>query len=142
MTQTFTTSFERKIALPIENVWNAWADRTKWSSWVQMEMTNDFRVGGEYHNGKGEGGKYVKIVPLETIRFTWEMKRYQPGSIIEVNFKETENQTTECQLIHSNLQTQSDKDDSVLGWNWAMDSLKSFLENGKPLSWEEWEKLK
>ena len=106
-----------------------------------MNMTNDFVVGGEYGNGQGEGGKYLKIVPMETIQFSWNMRRYKPGSIIEVSFAKKGNTTTECKLIHSNLQSQSDKDDSGLGWNWAMDSLKSFLETGKPLSWEEWEKF-
>lgn len=140
--QTFITSFERKITAPIKDVWEAWADAGKWSSWVLMDMTNDFKVGSEYHNGKGEGGRYLKIVHKETIQFSWEIKRYKPGSIVEVNFKSIDNKITECKLIHTNLQTQSDKDDSELGWNWAMDSLKSFLETGKPLSWEEWEKLK
>lgn len=140
--QIFETSFERKITAPIKDVWDVWADPAKWSLWVLMEMTNEFKVGSEYRNGKGEGGSYLKIVPMESIQFSWEMKRYKPGSIIEVNFKSIDNQITECKLIHSNLQTEGDKDDSELGWNWAMDSLKSFLETGKPLSWEEWENFK
>lgn len=140
--QTFVTSFERKINAPIKNVWEAWADADKWSSWVLMDMTNDFNVGGEYHNDKGEGGRYLKIVNMETIQFSWEMKRYKPGSFVEVRFKSIDNKVTECQLIHTNLQSQIDKHDSELGWNWAMDSLKSFLETGNPLRWEEWEKWK
>lgn len=140
--QPIMTSFTRNISASVNDVWTAWSDQVKWSSWVLMDMTNDFKTGGEYNNGKGEGGRYLKIVPMETIQFTWEMKRYKPGSIIEVNFKPLENTRTVCTLLHSNLQSQNDKDDSELGWNWAMDSLKSFLETGKPLSWEEWEKLK
>jgi uncharacterized protein YndB with AHSA1/START domain len=60
--QVFTTSFSGKISLPVMDVWYAWADQTKWSSWVLMDITNEFIVGGEYHNGKGEGGKYLDVL--------------------------------------------------------------------------------
>ena len=139
--QTYETSFEREINSPLENVWSAWSDQTKWSSWVSMKMTTDFRVGGRYNNGNGEGGRYLEIIPHKIIQFTWEMKRYKPGSIIEVSFYNNKADTTICKLSHKNLQSISDKSDSELGWNWAMDSLKSFIENGKALSWEEWETL-
>ena len=46
---------------------------------------------------------------------------------------------TLCKLVHLNLQSESGVNDAQLGWASAMDSLQSFLEAGKALSWEEWE---
>jgi len=138
MEQTFNTSFERQINAAIEKVWQAWADASLWSSWVFMNMKTDFRVGGRYDNGKDEGGEYLEIVPMQKIKFTWEMKRYRPGSIIEIEFEST-GQSTLCKLLHSNLQTLNDVHDAELGWNWALYSMQCFLETGKPVSWEAWE---
>jgi uncharacterized protein YndB with AHSA1/START domain len=133
----FERSFSRRINAPLEKTWQAWA--ALWSVWVQMNMSNDFRKGGSYNNGMGEGGEYIEIVPQKTISFTWQMKRYQPVSSIEVRFVPEGPSCTICTLTHKNLQCESDAADAELGWNWAMDSLQSFLEEGKALSWEQWE---
>ncbi len=140
--QAFTNSISRQIKAPVKKVWDAWADKYYWSEWVMMTITNDFRVGGKYDNGKGEGGEYKEIKLHEKISFTWNMKRYIPGSYVEVSFLSIDDKTTLCTLTHQNLQAESDRADSELGWSWAMDSLQAFLETGKPVSWEAWEKQK
>lgn len=134
----FETTHQYKINAPPEKVWQAWADAAQWSVWVQMNMSNNFSIGKKFSNGKNEGGEYLAIAYLQKISFTWEMKRYTAGSIVTIHFKPDENATI-CTLTHHQLQTQSDLQDARLGWNWAMDSLQSFMENNKPLSWEEWE---
>ena len=90
---------------------------------------------GRFENGQGEGGTYTSIDPHKLIGFTWDMRRYKPGSTIEV--RAAKGDETPCQLARLNLQSESDVDDARLGWAWAMDSLQSFLEAGKALSWEE-----
>jgi hypothetical protein len=42
------------------------------------------------------------------------------------------------ELIHSELASEKDKQDMQGGWSWALASLKSYLETGKPVSYEEW----
>jgi hypothetical protein len=43
-------------------------------------------------------------------------------------------------LTHSQLKTKEDADNLKTGWAWALTSLKTFLETGKPIRYDEWEK--
>jgi hypothetical protein len=38
------------------------------------------------------------------------------------------------------LASQDDREEMREGWSWALDSLKSFLETGKPVTFEEWKR--
>ena len=134
----YSMSTQRLIAAPIADVWSAWADPLRWSQWVMMDMTSDFRAGGRFSNGKGEGGMYKRISEPSLLMFTWDMSRYQSGSSVEVYITEQGDQTL-CRLDHVALQHIDDMHDAEVGWAWAMDSLKTFLETGAPLSWEQWE---
>ncbi len=138
---TFSMSTQRLIAAPAADVWTAWADPVRWSQWVQMTMTSDFRAGGRFDNGQGEGGVYKRIREPSLLMFTWEMQRYKPGSSVEVYITEQGDKTL-CRLDHVALQLEDDMHDAELGWAWAMDSLQTFLETGTALSWEQWEASK
>jgi uncharacterized protein YndB with AHSA1/START domain len=138
---TFKITFERTINAPIQKVWEAWSDPTTWSKWAFQNITSDFKVGGKFDNGKGEGGEYIIIEPLKLIRFTWDINHYEPGSFIQIIFISKGEKETLCRLEHNELKRQSDKLDSEIGWNWGMDSLKSFLETGKGLTWDDWQTL-
>ena len=134
----YSMTTQRSIAAPIADVWSAWADPSRWSQWVMMEMTSDFQTGGRFSNGKAEGGVYKRIVEPSLLTFTWEMSRYQSGSSVEVYITE-QGDNTLCRLDHVALQHIEDMHDAEVGWAWAMDSLKTFLETGVALSWEQWE---
>jgi len=43
-------------------------------------------------------------------------------------------------LTHYQLKSKKDQVSLKDGWQWAFDSLKSFLEKGVPISVSEWEK--
>lgn len=45
-------------------------------------------------------------------------------------------------LSHEKLSSKAEVEDLREGWSWAMDSLKSYLETGKSISWKEWKKTK
>ena len=134
----YSMTTQRSIAAPIADVWSAWADPSRWSQWVMMEMTSDFQTCGRFSNGKAEGGVYKRIVEPSLLMFTWEMSRYQSGSSVEVYITEQGDKTL-CRLDHVALQHIEDMHDAEVGWAWAMDSLKTFLETGVALSWEQWE---
>lgn len=134
---SFRTS--RTLRAPIDRVWRAWADGAEWSAWVGMSMRVDFRCGGRFDNGHGEGGEYLAIERPSLIRFTWEMNRYEPGSFVEVRLTARGPNTTECELRHLQLHTTQNCEDAHRGWSWAMDSLQSWVESGEPLPWEAWD---
>jgi uncharacterized protein YndB with AHSA1/START domain len=134
----FECMAERLIQAPASAVWQAWADAGKWSAWAQMNITSDFRTGGRWNNDNGEGGEYIEITEHRLIRFTWEMKRFFPGTMVDVSLLANNNGSAICRLRHKNLQRQQDCNQADMGWNWAMDSLKCLLETNQSLKPCEW----
>ena len=134
----FGTSVQRTVKTTIDRAWNAWADPAELSSWFTTNAQQDFIEGGRYSNGDNDSGEFKRIVNHKLIRFTWEQKHHQPGSEVEVTFNERVDGKVVIRLQHEKLAIKKDTDDLKEGWSWAMDSLKSYLETGKKITWEEW----
>jgi hypothetical protein len=48
--------------------------------------------------------------------------------------------TVRVMLVHQGIATREGSLDMEGGWSWALDSLRSFLELGKPIPHSEWER--
>lgn len=126
------------IRRPLERVWDAWADSGQMSTWFSEGTRQDFRVGGRYENGDHDAGTFLEIEPMESIRFTWEQKIHHPGSVVEVRFESASAEETEVQIHHTDLFDESEVENLTEGWSWALDSLKNYLEKGRPIGFDEW----
>ena len=128
---------ERSISVPLERAYGAWEDAAQIGTWFSPETEQDVRVGGRYRNSDGDTGEYLEVVPGRLLRFSWEQPKASPGSTVLVEFEPEGDDVTTVRLTHTEL-----SDDAVMemqmGWEWALDSLKSYLETGQPVSHEDW----
>lgn len=138
----FQVSVSRVISASVERAWEAWSTEKGMDGWFSGRTKQEFRVGGRYENGDNDSGEFRVIVPNDRIRFTWEQKQHQPGSVVDVRF--TPNGAAKCQVViqHNDLANDAEAKDLKEGWSWAIDSLKSFLESGKPIRFDDWRAAK
>jgi uncharacterized protein YndB with AHSA1/START domain len=130
----FELSVQRTINAPVTRAWNAWAEAEQLSSWFTTGQQQEFREGARYRNNDGDAGTFLRIVPRKQLRFTWETRHHRPGSEVRVEFAAKGRGRSVVRLTHSKLGSKQDRDDLKPAWGWAMDSLKSWLETGKPLA--------
>lgn len=135
-------SVSRTIAAAPGEIFDAWADPAKLNLWFTTKMKHDFRQGGEYKNGDGDKGVYLYIADAKRIRFTWENEKHCPGTEVNVWFFKAPSGKTSVRISHSKLASEKDVADMREGWSWALDSLKSFIETGKPIKHEDWLKAR
>lgn len=135
----FAVSVTRTIAAPVERVWQAWADALLLSEWFASKASHDFREGGVYDNGDGDKGRYKRIVPNKRLSFTWENEKHSPGSAVIVEFNGKGDKTTVV-VTHDKLPDKTGCEDMKKSWTWALTSLKSYLETGNPVRYEDWDK--
>jgi len=138
----FAVSVSRTVDVSLTKAWNAWAKAEELSKWFTTSAKQDFKEGGRYENADKDSGTFLKIVPKKRILFTWEQKQHKPGSEVEVTFQEKEKGKVRMCLSHEKLSSKAEVEDLREGWSWAMDSLKSYLETGKSISWKEWKQAK
>lgn len=134
----FAATVSRTINVPIQRVWDAWADSAQVSKWFTTNANQDFREGGMYDNGDGDRGIYKRIVPLKRLIFTWENEKHCPGTRVAIDFVSKGESKTGIVITHEKLADKAGSDEMKMGWNWALTSLKSYLETGTPVNYEEW----
>jgi uncharacterized protein YndB with AHSA1/START domain len=134
------TTVKQTIHVPSEKVFNAWAFAGELSKWFTTNAVQDFKVGGNYSNGDGDSGTFLEIIPGKLIRFSWENKNHCPGTEVTIELSELSPGITELKISHENLSNDEHINGMNKGWSWAVYSLKSYLETGKPVSYETWEK--
>lgn len=129
-----TLKFTREFLVPVENLYNAWADRSAFMAWWKdLSVANmDFRKGGSYRlewkNSPGDfsEGIYKEVIPNEKIVFTWSTKGCSgdasgaKDSLITLNFRATGQSTCEMDLIHDLLSTEAARDSHYGGWTAAL----------------------
>ena len=128
---------QRTIHVPLERLWNAWADASQLESWFADKAEQDFRVGGRYKNSDGDEGKFLDIMHHKKILFTWEQPDYTAGSIVAVHFRVLSEDVSELLLRHTRVAC-DDETDLYIAWSWTIDSLVSWLERGETLEYESW----
>jgi uncharacterized protein YndB with AHSA1/START domain len=136
----FAVNVTRTIEAPVEKAWSAWANPAELSTWFTTEAQQDFREGGSYQNADKDKGVFKKIVPNQRLEFTWDNEKHSPGSIVIVEFMSKGPNKTTVAITHDKLADSQATADMKIGWTWALTSLKSYLETGKAIRYEEWEK--
>lgn len=134
----FAADVTRTIDCGIRKAYAAWRDPARLSVWFTTKAEQEFRAGGRYSNADGDCGVFLAIEPLRRIRFTWENPRHHTGSSVEVRFARKEDGRTLIRVSHGRLAAKKEAEDLKGAWSWALDSLKSYLETGRPIPHEEW----
>jgi len=134
----FELSVQRTIQTSATKAYEAFSDPKLVSKWFTTKHHAVLKVGGAYHNADGDQGTFLVLEPRRRLKFTWDNKDHCPGTVVDVTFTPSGTRKVAVRLQHMKLKSRSDREDMKGGWSWAMDSLKSFLETGKPIPHEVW----
>jgi uncharacterized protein YndB with AHSA1/START domain len=137
---SYEVSVQRTIATTPEQAFNACTDAKLLSKWFTTKATVDLREGGRYSNADGDTGEFRRIDPPRRVRFTWGNPKHCPGTTVEISFTRRGLDKTAIRIQHMKLASEKDREAMREGWSWALDSLKSFLETGRPVTFETWKK--
>lgn len=134
----FALNVSRTMAASSADVWEAWLDASKVSTWFTAEHRHEFAEGGGYKNSDGDRGVYKKIVALKRIEMTWDNPEHCPGTLVVVEFLSKGPAKTTVAVTHEKLESKAAVEEMREGWTWALESLRSYLESGKPILFEDW----
>lgn len=138
----FALSVQRALAVTADRAWEAWTDRAEATKWFAPRHTQDFRVGGRFHNSGGARGEFRRIVDGRFLRFTWEGPRRVRRGTVEVEFAARGDDRCTVKLVHGRMATAEDREEMRLFWARALDSFKSWVETGVPVAAAEWRAAK
>ena len=149
MTDARTLHIERTFQAPVEAVFDAWTSeevlRRWWYTehgWETSEAEVDLRVGGvvrvvmrdpEEDVEHGGGGNYTEIERPTRLAFTWIWDGDTRGTLIELDFRETDGATT-VSFTHSGLWDEEAVRSHEDGWGKLFDRLKRTLAQTGPPS--------
>lgn len=139
-TDQYTLRLIKTVRAKAGTSFDAFTDPTQLSRWFTEEATADLRIGGRYSNSDGDKGKFLEIDPPRWVKFTWENEKHCPNTIVEVEFVDSSPGRTEIHLTHSSLASKENVEEMKEGWGWALVSLASYLETGKPVSFKDWKR--
>ena len=145
VTDGHTLTMERTYGAPAQRVFDAFTSeevmRRWWHAgrdWETPEARVDLRVGGEVRVimrnphadvRYGGGGEYIEVDPPTRLAFTWtwDDDRNQARQLIEIDFEETNGQTT-VRFTHSGLWDEEAVASHENGWGTAFDNLARALD--------------
>lgn len=122
----------RQFALSVEQLFNAWRDPNKVRQWfapgelVVPELNIDFREGGSFRivmldeqtkNTHTATGCYQSIKENESLQFSWQWENSPNVTQVKLSFKSIDDTHSELELIHSEFNTEEDRDNHNRGWN-------------------------
>ncbi|MCJ2532259.1 MAG: SRPBCC domain-containing protein, partial [Candidatus Thermoplasmatota archaeon] len=105
--------------------------------WFTQDARADLRIGGRYENKDSDQGEFLRLDPPRRIRYTWENPNHAPGTVVEIWIDPKDETNSLIRLAHSRLKNREEFEDLKMGWGWALDSLRSYLETGRPIPYEE-----
>ncbi len=133
-------NLSRTIKAPIESVYNAWLDPEMLTKFMipgegmtVPKAETDAREGGRFDiimqagdKQMPHGGVYKKLSPYSQIVFTWESPMSIDGSIVTLNFSET-NEGTAVELIHVKFKDEAYRADHEGGWTSILNALDNIF---------------
>lgn len=134
----FSLDVQRTVKSSPQTAFDSFLSAEHLVKWFTKKARADLRVGGAYSNSDGDTGEFLTLEPPRRARFTWDNKRHCPGTIVEFTVRPSGNGKVAVRVTHSRLKTARDREKMKQGWNWAMDSFKSYLETGQPIPHEVW----
>ncbi len=142
MSDNRTLRIERTFQAPAEAVFDAWTSeevlRRWWHTergWETSGAEVDLRIGGVVHVVMrdpdkdveyGGGGNYTEIERPTRLAFTWIWDGDTRGTLIELDFKETDGITT-VSFTHSGLWDEQAVRSHEDGWGKLFDGLEGVL---------------
>jgi uncharacterized protein YndB with AHSA1/START domain len=142
VTENRTLHIERTFDAPVEDVFDAWTSadviRRWWrveEHWETREAIVDLRIGGQVRVAMhdptdgadyGGGGLYTEIDRPNRLAFTWIWDRDPRGTLIEIDFAETDGVTT-VNFKHSGLWDEEAVQSHNYGWTGVFDKLENYL---------------
>ena len=140
--KNFEVSVQRTIGTTVKKAFEAWTEPKILNKWFTTKAKVDLKVGGKYSNSDKDKGECKVIVPGKRLRFTWENEEHCPDTVVEVTFTPQKGGKVAVRVTHFLLKNTRQRDEMKSGWSWALDSLKTHIETGKKLKYENWLKDK
>ena len=138
----YTVKLNRVVAASTEEAFDAFTRPDLLSQWFTESAKVDLRVGGRYSNSDKDQGEFLVVERPSKVQFTWENQEHCPNTIVDIRFRRDGESAVEVMLEHRDIGDEPGYRDMRTGWSWALDSFKSFMEEGKPISFEAWEREK
>lgn len=138
----YSVSVSRLVAASAPKAFDALSRPADLSRWFTRGARANVEVGGSYSNRDGDRGRFLAVARPRRLRMTWENEKHAPGSIVEFAITTAggaKGPKSRVEVTHSRLATRRDAETMKEAWSWALDSLRSYLETGKPISVEAWE---
>lgn len=139
---SFMLRLERTIGASARAAFAAFTQADELNRWFTSGAKTELRPGGRYSNDSGDRGTFLAVDPPHHLEFTWENPLHCPGTVVKIAFTSTSDDQVVVTLEHLRLTSDSDVEAMTGGWDWALDSLKSYLETGRGLTLDEWWALK
>ena len=136
----WTVIKEVPISRSPSRVFNALTTPRHLDKWFASGSKVNLRVGGRYSNREGDKGRFLEIAPGQRLRYTWDNKRWAPGSIVEIILKRIKGETV-LTLIHSGFPKEKEARhyaSKESGWNWALTNLKAYVEGRTTIEYEDY----
>ncbi len=134
-------SVQRALACEVDRAWRAWSDPKEMSVWFKPRHQQRFAEGGTYRNSDRDRGEFRRIWSTSKgsfFRMSWENKRHTPGSSVQVEILDRGPGRSTVRLTHARIGTDEEREELRAAWSRALDSLKSWIEKGEPVSAEDW----
>ncbi|MEK7316800.1 MAG: SRPBCC domain-containing protein [Candidatus Eisenbacteria bacterium] len=112
------------------------------SHWFTRGARANLEVGGSYSNRDGDRGRFLTVARPRRLRMTWENVNHAPGTVVDFTIAAIAGGRSRVAVTHSRLATRRDAEKMKEAWSWALDSLRSYLDTGKPISVEAWEEAR
>jgi uncharacterized protein YndB with AHSA1/START domain len=148
----YEISVTRRVDASATRAFDALSRPGDLSQWFTRGARANLEVGGSYSNRDGDRGRFVAVVRPKRIRMTWDNEKHAPGTLVEftiVKVGGTGGKATagtagkvQVEVTHSRLASRKDAETMKEAWSWALDSLRSYLETGKPIAVEAWEEAR
>jgi uncharacterized protein YndB with AHSA1/START domain len=138
----FEISVTRRMEATAPRAFDALSRPSDLSHWFTRGARATLEVGGAYSNRDGDRGRFLALVRPKRIRMSWENELHAPGTIVEFTIVRMAGGKIQVGVTHSRLASRTVAETMKEAWAWALDSLRSYLETGKPISVEAWEEAR
>ena len=135
-----TVSIHTTINKPVELGFAAWTDPDHLARWFAQRAAGKSCQNEAFGNSNSERSEFPCFELNQRVQFTWENPNHAPGTLVDICFQQLDACRHSIRLTHSGLESDDDAESMSIGWNWAFASLRSYLETGKPLTFDEWRK--
>ena len=138
-----TLALTERFAAPLERVFEAWASSEAIRRWFAPgdmrvpEADIDLRPGGRYRvvmedtHGTEHivGGEYREVVANERLAFTWQWEGSEVVTFVEVDFVALDAGNTEINLLHTQFDSEEQRDLHAQGWTACLAKLRAIAQD-------------